>query len=161
MNKEMQQVIQRLNMVLDGEPWFGRSVYALLEEADPARANWKPGGQGHSMTELIYHMVTWSEFTLKRIEKDDTADMRYFDNMDWRPVDPATHTWKKGVALFKSTQKKIISLLKKKNDAFLDEKVDFRAYNFRFLLNGMIEHHIYHTGQIAYLHKWLPGLPAK
>ena len=52
-------------------------------------------------------------------------------------------------------KKKIIAGLKKKDDAFLKEIVDYRKYNFRFLINGMIEHNIYHLGQIAYLNKIL------
>jgi hypothetical protein len=75
--------------------------------------------------------------------------------MDWREINPKIHTWKKGLAEFKTIHKKIIALLKKKDDSFLKEIVDYRKYNYRFLLNGMIEHTIYHLGQIAYLHKLL------
>ncbi|MEI2740548.1 MAG: hypothetical protein V9F01_17375 [Chitinophagaceae bacterium] len=60
------------------------------------------------------------------------------------------------MAEFKAIHKKIVSLLNKKDDDFLLEIVDFRKYNYRFLLNGMIEHNIYHLGQIAYLNKMLP-----
>ncbi len=51
--------------------------------------------------------------------------------------------------------KKIIKELKTKEDSSLKEKVDYRSYNFQFLLNGLIEHTIYHLGQIAYIHKLL------
>jgi hypothetical protein len=51
--------------------------------------------------------------------------------------------------------------LKKKEDAFLEEKVDYRNYNFRFLLNGLVQHDIYHLGQIAYVGKMLAAIPAK
>ncbi|MCY7309203.1 MAG: hypothetical protein LH619_00365 [Chitinophagaceae bacterium] len=43
----------------------------------------------------------------------------------------------------------------KKDDDFLVEPVDYRKYNFRFLLNAMIEHNIYHLGQVAYVNKML------
>ena len=59
------------------------------------------------------------------------------------------------MAEFKAIHKKIINLLKKRDDAFLHEIVDYRKYDFRFLINGMIEHNIYHLGQIAYLNKLL------
>ncbi|MBS1949269.1 MAG: hypothetical protein JST47_16035 [Bacteroidetes bacterium] len=45
----------------------------------------------------------------------------------------------------------IISFLHAKEDDFLDEPVKFRKYNMRFLVNGLIQHHIYHVGQMAYL----------
>ena len=77
------------------------------------------------------------------------------EELDWRAINPKVHSLKKGLAEFKSIHKKIIALLKKKEDSFLEEKVDYRNYNFRFLINGMIEHNIYHLGQIAYLNKLL------
>ena len=100
-------------------------------------------------------MNVWAEFTLKRLEKDEKHDMSYFEELDWRKIDPKKHTWKKGLAEFKSIHKKIIAILKKRDDAFLKEIVDYRKYNYRFLLNGMIEHNIYHAGQVAHLKKLL------
>jgi hypothetical protein len=56
----------------------------------------------------------------------------------------------------KATHNKIIDLLKhKKDDNFLGDIVPLRKYNFRFLLNGLIQHNIYHLGQVAYLKKML------
>ena len=56
----------------------------------------------------------------------------------------------------KGTHKKITDLLtQKKDDAFLSEIVPNRKYNFRFLLNGLVQHNIYHLGQVAYLKKLL------
>jgi hypothetical protein len=153
MKKEIKSLVSRIENVNSGEPWFGRSVFAILDDVNPKNANRKPGGSAHSLVELIWHMNTWAGFTLQRIEKNHKLDLVAFEKLDWRKIDPAKHSWKKGVAEFKATHKKIISLLKKKNDAFLEEKVDFRNYNFRFLINGMIEHNIYHLGQIAYLNK--------
>ena len=152
MNKEIRSIISRLENVNSGEPWFGRAVYTILEEVDPKKVSRHPNDQ-HSLAELLYHMITWADFTLKRIEKDKINDLAAAEELDWRKIDPGVHTWKKGLAEFKAIHKKIIALLKKKDDAFLDEKVDYRKYDFRFLINGMIEHNIYHLGQIAYLHK--------
>jgi len=56
----------------------------------------------------------------------------------------------------KSTHKKIVELLNQKaDDSFLGDIVPLREYNFRFMLNGLIQHNIYHLGQIAYLNKLL------
>ena len=75
--------------------------------------------------------------------------------MDWRKLDPKAHSWKKGVAQLKKSHSQIISILKKKEDAFLSEMVKLRTFNYRFMLNGLIQHNIYHLGQIAYLKKML------
>lgn len=155
MNKEIQSIIRRIENVNSGQPWFGRSVYILLEEVDPKKVYEKPNSSEHSLIELLYHMNVWAAFALKRLEKDEEHDMSYFEALDWRKIDPKKHNWKKGLAEFKAIHKKIIAVLKKKDDVFLKEIVDFRKYNYRFLLNGMIEHNIYHAGQISYLKKLL------
>ncbi|MEO5564229.1 MAG: DinB family protein [Chitinophagaceae bacterium] len=154
MNLETHSIIQNLQKVNSGAPWYGRAVYELLDEVDPAKAAIKPNQSGHSLLDLLYHMLTWAEFTLNRIE-GKKEDLFAFDELDWRTIDLSQHTWEKGLASFKLTHEKIIKLLEKKEDAFLEEKVDYREYNFRFLLNGLIQHNIYHHGQIAYISKFL------
>src|SRR5258708_37993393 len=109
MNREMQSIIHNLQQVNNGEPWFGRPVYAILDEVDASKVYIKLNNTEHSLIELLYHMLTWAEFTLKRIEKDSIQDMAVFEKM--------------------------IPLLDKKGDEFLKKIVDYRKYNFRFLLN--------------------------
>ena len=82
--------------------------------------------------------------------------MKAIEKMDWRGIDPKIHTWKKGMEQLKTIHSKIIELLKQKtDDSFLSGIVTIREYNYRFLLNGLIQHNIYHLGQIAYLKKML------
>jgi uncharacterized damage-inducible protein DinB len=155
MPKQIGHIITTLHSVVEGEPWFGRPVMSLLHDVDPSIVYKKPNENSHSLIELLYHMITWAEFTLKRIEKDQNLDLTAFEKLDWRGIDPKEHTWEKGVAQFKVTNDLIIEALESKNDDFLNEKVDYREYNFRFLLNGLIQHNIYHIGQIAYMKKML------
>jgi hypothetical protein len=100
-------------------------------------------------------MITWAEFALKRIEKDDINDMSVFEKLDWREIDPKIHGWQEGLKQFKEIHSSIIRLLKEKgdDDKFLEEIVDYRNYKFRFMLNGLIQHNIYHAGQVAYVAK--------
>ena len=155
MNKEIQSIIRRIETVNSGEPWFGRAVYSILEEVDPKKVHIRPNNTQHSLAELLYHMNTWADFTLKRLEKNKINNLAASEKLDWRVINPKVHTWKKGVAEFKAIHKKIIFLLNKKDDDFLLEIVDYRKYNYRFLINGMVEHTIYHLAQIAYLNKLL------
>lgn len=155
MKKEIQSIIQKIEEVNSGQPWFGKPVFSILEEVNTKKVYHRPNDTDHSMIELLYHMITWADFTLKRIEKDPDMDLAAFEKMDWRLINPEVHTWKKSLAEFRSIQKKIVLALKKKDDTFLKEIVGFRKYNYRFLLHGMIEHNIYHIGQIAYLNKML------
>jgi uncharacterized damage-inducible protein DinB len=156
MRKQTDYIIATLRSVLEGQPWYGNPVMTLLREIDPKTVHKKPNKNSHSLIELLYHMITWAEFTLKRLEKNEEKDLAAFEKLDWREIKPKEHTWEKGLAQFKVTHDLIIDLLEtKEDDSFLSEKVDYREYNFRFLLYGLIQHDIYHIGQIAYVKKLL------
>lgn len=157
MNKEIQSIIREFENTLDGNPWYGRPVYEILREIREDITSKQPSPGSHSLVELLYHMITWASFTLKRIEKDQINDMAAFEKLDWREIDPQIHGWEEGLSEYIAIHQEIIARLSEKNDDFLDEKVDYRNYNFRFLLHGLIQHNIYHLGQIAYLKKLIEG----
>lgn len=155
MNKEVQYIITTLKNILEGEPWYGRPVYSILKDADPSSVYIKPGETEHSLIELLYHMIAWASFIQKRLENSQEWDDAYMATIDWREIDPVEHTWQKGMEELQETHERIIALLQEKDDSLLNEKVEYRPYNFRFLLNGLIQHNIYHLGQIAYVQKLL------
>src|SRR5215203_5363421 len=136
MNKEVQAITKNLQNVLDGTPWFGRPVYSILNEIHPVMVYTRPGENSHSIIELLYHIITWAEFTVRRLEKEEEKDIPAFEQLDWRLIDPHVHTWAAALDEFKIAHDRIIELLQDKEDSFLEEKVDYREYNFRFLLNG-------------------------
>lgn len=157
MNKEIKSIIKNLQATLDGQPWYGRPLYEMLDEVEPAIVYKRPNENSHSLIELLYHMLIWAEFTLRRVQGEKEEDMAALEKLDWREIDPSVHTWKQGLKEFKQVHKTLIALLETKDDEFLKGIVDYRQYNFRFLLNGFIQHNIYHIGQVAYLHKLLQG----
>ncbi|HLK29024.1 MAG TPA: DinB family protein [Puia sp.] len=151
MNKEIQSIINNLQTVLNAESWYGTSVYKTLEEAGKTNVYKHPEEKYHSQIEILYHMITWAEFILASLEKGKKHEIEAIEAIDWRTIDPTKHTWQNGVHELKSANESIIAFLQIKEDDFLKEMVEFRKYNVRFLLNGLIQHHIYHAGQIAYL----------
>ena len=155
MNKETRSIIRNLQNTLSGQPWFGRAVFPILEEVDESKIYIHPGDTQHSLAELLYHMITWSDFCLKHLENAPLKELTEVEKRDWREIYPKTHTWKNGLGQFKSIHEKIISILETKEDSFLKEIVPGREFNFRFMLNGLIQHNIYHLGQVAYVNKLL------
>ena len=106
MNTAIHLIIQRLENVNSGEPWFGRAIFIILNEVDAKKVYSKPDNSEHSMIELLYHMITWADFTLKRIEKDKINDLAAAEKLDWRTINPKIHTWKKGLLELKAINKK-------------------------------------------------------
>ena len=156
MNKEIQYIISMLKESYEGDPWHGRSIKSLLGEVNADMGLKKPSKHSHSIADLIYHMVTWRDFTISRLRPEEGKDTGYFENLDWRKLDlKDVETWHRGLALLDESQQKLITLLEEYNDSILPEPVDERKYNFRKLLYGLVSHDIYHAGQVAYAWKLL------
>lgn len=157
MNTEIQYLISQLKESFEGDPWFGRNMQQLLNEVKEQVAFEKPNGQ-HSIAELVWHMVNWREFVITRFVKNESKDLHYFEENDWRKIDEADSSqWQKGVKKLQETQEQLLNILMIQEDTILDKKVEERTYNFRTLLNGIVQHDIYHIGQIAYLVKYFAG----
>ena len=154
-NQEIANLIGQLKDAYEGDPWFGRAAIKLLAEVNEKTAYQKPAGQ-HSIVELIWHMITWREFTIDRLQHSPQMQLVYFEEMDWRELDQNDMTlWNQGLERLAETQAQLLALLEEHTDELLDKKVAERNYNFRKLLYGIIQHDIYHLGQIAYLQKLL------
>ena len=153
MGKEIDSIIATIESVMDGQPWFGRPLFSLVEEIHPAVVFKRPNEDGHSLIDLVYHMITWTEFALGALEGRDEKEMKRIEELDWRQIDPKEHTWSTGLEILRSLHVNIIAKLKTLDDDILDNIVPGRKYSYRFMLNGLIQHDIYHAGQVAFLKK--------
>jgi uncharacterized damage-inducible protein DinB len=152
-NIEIQFIISQLQETYNGEPWFGRPVVQVLADISTKTAYHKPEG-GHSILELLWHMITWREFAIDRLQGAPQLTLHYFEQMDWRALDHNDMTlWQEGKEHLKETQDQLVALLQEQTDDILGKGVAERNYSFRKLLHGLIQHDIYHLGQIAYAHK--------
>jgi uncharacterized damage-inducible protein DinB len=155
MQLEMAFIISQLKDAYEGDPWFGRNAKELLSEVNGATAYMKLAGQ-HSILELVWHMVTWREFTIDRLQP--TRALTYFEEADWRELDHKNkNLWSEGLQKLEETQEQLLSLLHNEEDDILDQAVKEKAYNFRKLLHGLVQHDIYHLGQIAFINKAVKG----
>ena len=155
MKNEINHLSKTCQAVYSGNPWFGRNMKIILSEIDSITALQRPNGQ-HSVLELLYHVINWREFTINRLKPEKNKTSAYFGKNNWRKLDHADATlWDKGLQRLELTQQKLITLFRDLNEEDLSEIVAERKYDIRYLLNGLIQHDIYHLGQIAYLKKLL------
>jgi uncharacterized damage-inducible protein DinB len=156
MNNELKEILSQLEDSYKGDPWYGRNILSVLKEIDPAKVCEKPNTQSHSMLQLLYHMITWRSFVISRIENDRSKPLSYFENKDWEYLNDGDQSlWQQGLDHFDAAQKTLVSLVTNMDEKMLDEIVFEREYNFRKLLYGVIQHDIYHSGQLNYIHKLL------
>jgi uncharacterized damage-inducible protein DinB len=155
MNTEILRLAEEMKEAYEGEPWFGRNAKQLLAEVDEAMAFEKLAGQ-HSIVELVWHMVTWKAFTINRLRKDTSKSLHSFEAEDWRTLNHQDKSlWPQGLQLLRQTHNELVEVVQQQKDEILVEKVAERDYTYRKLLNGVVQHDIYHLGQIALLKKIL------
>ena len=153
MNTEIKTLVEQLKDAYEGDPWWGRNAGKLLDEVNEQIAVEKPSGQ-HSILELVWHMINWKEFAISRLHEIDGKDLYYFESNDWRHLDHAHKSlWHQGVERLRYVHGELINMLEQQSDDLLDQNVAERGYTYRKLFNGILQHDIYHLGQIAYIVK--------
>lgn len=105
MKKEIESYIRQLQDAYNGEIWYGRSLQAILNEINPGRSTIQSGTNQHSLLQLLYHIITWREFTINRLQPQPVDNLQYFEQNDWQELDHTDETlWKSGLEKLNDTQ---------------------------------------------------------
>jgi uncharacterized damage-inducible protein DinB len=157
MNTAILHIAEQLKEAYEGDPWFGKNAARLLAEAGAVNVFEKPNGQ-HSLLELLWHLINWREFTLSRLRGGSEGDVKTFEVNDWRALDHSNkQLWDEGLKTLGAVHTELVNSIQQQQDNLLMERVPGRDYTYRTLLNGIVQHDIYHLGQIAYVTKLLKG----
>lgn len=149
---------EKLKKVYGGNPWYGDSVKSVLKNIDPRTAFTKASGNTHTIAELVSHIIGWREFALARLKGDKNFRMIQKTSFDWRKKEKDEETaWKTLLSALEKNQKEILAILKRSDDDLLSLPVHRRKYNMEFLIEGFIQHDLYHLGQISLLKKMIRG----
>lgn len=154
---EIKIIADQLAETWQGDPWYGKPVQQLLSGISGSEAYTQPGGQ-HSVAQLVWHMVNWRQFVLSRIHPEASPELEYFEENDWRQASATSEfTLEAGLKQLEQAQKDLLEAFAQLDDSILDRQVEGRNYNFRKLFYGIIQHDIYHLGQVAYVVKLQRG----
>ncbi len=150
MNTELEKIAHRLTEMFDEQPWFGPQLLKKLQSIPFEYWNTKATPSKNDVARLLQHMINWRIFTIEKLKGNDDFNIELNSEADWSDVSISTEEDKNAlINEFMDTQQQILELLKSKDDSLLDKPVGSRDYNFRYLLEGIIQHDIYHLGQIA------------
>ncbi|MEQ9305541.1 MAG: DinB family protein [Marinoscillum sp.] len=145
----LREIIEQFNEVYEGEPWFGNSISTYLQEISPEMVSTRMNS-GHSIGQIIAHMIVWRNYTIEKLKGEDLK-IKLGSDEDWANQEFNAENKTELYSQFKSTQKTLNQLLNAQNDSLLNEQVPGEKFNFHTLLVGLVQHDIYHLGQIYLL----------
>ena len=158
----IEAIAGRLRQVYDGDPWHGVPAAQVLQGITAAEAAARPVPNAHSIWEILLHMTGWTAEVRRRLEGGQPALPAAGD---WPPVpEPAEESWRTALARFREEHERLLAALERFPEERLEEKVGQArdlplgsGVTVDCTLQGILQHHVYHTGQIALLKKALRG----
>jgi uncharacterized damage-inducible protein DinB len=149
---EIQRIKSQLRRAFEGEAWHGPSVLELLKDVTAEQAAAHPITGAHSIWELALHIATWERFVRRRIV--ETTALEPTDDENFPTVqDTSEQAWRTAVEEITSNHQALLETVAALDDAKLSEIVPGKPYSVYFMLHGVIQHDLYHAGQIALLKK--------
>ncbi|MFB0551516.1 MAG: DinB family protein [Nitrososphaeria archaeon] len=148
--QEIERIVDQLERAYDGRAWHGPSVIKLLSgvEADEAAA--RPLEGRHTIWELVLHIAAWDDVVRRVLKGEKMASLS--GEEDWPPVGSTGEAaWRQDVDELKRVHKELVEALSGFSEARLDETVHGASFSFYTMLHGVVQHDLYHAGQIAIL----------
>src|SRR5579863_9995242 len=148
-------IADQLRRAFEGNAWHGPALLELLQDVDAATAAAKPLPDVHSIWELALHVAVWDAVACRRLkgEKCQPAGTANFPLMP-KPTDAA---WSKAVTQTKRAHDALVKMVAALPESRLRERVPGKRYDVCHMLHGVVQHELYHAGQIAVLKKAQAG----
>ena len=151
-----EKLSKELEKILSGDPWYGSPVYTIIEKVSFETAYEKPPGSVHNIAGIVLHMLSWTEEVMDRMN-GMTAQMP--SSGDWPdPGTPDEQKWQQYVNDLKLVNVNLLGIIQnfpeeQWNEPILDERNPElgTGVNYEELVNGLLQHHVYHSAQIALL----------
>jgi uncharacterized damage-inducible protein DinB len=145
------RIADQLRRAFDGSAWHGPALLELLKHVDAATAAAKPLPKVHSIWELVLHVAAWDGAVRHRLggEKLQLSAAENFPRVP-RPTEAA---WREAVQRTKRAHDALVKAVAALPDTRLRERVPGKRYDLYHMLNGLVQHELYHAGQIAILKK--------
>jgi uncharacterized damage-inducible protein DinB len=151
---EAARIADQLRRAFDGEAWHGDSVFEILKGVTAEQAAARPIAGAHTIWELVLHIAAWDGAVLRRMSG---VAVTLSDAENFPPVTDASEAaWRTALAQVRKVHEELIAAVADLTDSRLYEKVPGKEgahYTFYYMLHGVVQHELYHAGQIALLKK--------
>ena len=148
---ETRRIEDQLHRSFRGEAWHGPCLQELLREVTFEQAAARPLPNVHSIWEIVLHITAWLEAVRRRLAGDP---VELSPQQDWPAVaEPSDSAWQIALGNLEGALERLRGAVAALDPDRLDERVRGKPYSNYFLLHGVIQHNLYHAGQIALLKK--------
>jgi uncharacterized damage-inducible protein DinB len=138
------------------DAWHGPSVREVLAGVTADQAARRAAPEVHSVWELVQHVATWQEVVRRRLAGEIILGLT--PEQDWQPVpDTSDLAWQECLRRLERSYQDLQSLIALLPEERLDELVPGKGYSVYVMLHGVIQHDLYHAGQMAAVKKL--GIP--
>ena len=132
-----------------GSAWYGPPLRNLLRSVSSEAAARRPLPERHTIWELVLHVAANIDFVLARLEG---RVLELSNAADWPEVlDISPPAWAEALATLDSKYDELLTRVRGLNDEELGTQAVGRSYSVYVMLHGIIDHNVYHAGQVALL----------
>lgn len=150
--REVERIAEQLRKAFEGEAWHGPSVRELLMSTTRGQASKRLIPGAHTIWEIVLHIGVWESVVRRRLSGESITDLA--PEEDWPPVhDVSELAWRKTLEDLEQGHIQLRQSITQMTDERLGEIVPGREYTAYVMLHGIIQHDLYHAGQIALLKK--------
>jgi uncharacterized damage-inducible protein DinB len=149
---EARRIADQLERSFEGDAWHGSSVSEILCCVSAEQAAERPIPDAHSIWEIVRHMSVWQRTVRERLQGRPIPSLP--DDEDWPPIaDISDRAWAAAVAELREEYELLREEALRWADERLDEKTEGQRFTVYEMLHGVVQHNLYHAGQIAVLAK--------
>jgi uncharacterized damage-inducible protein DinB len=152
---ESVRLADQIRRAFEGNAWHGDSILELLADVNAKTAAARPIAKAHSIWEILLHIAAWDDDVRRRI---GGTVVTLNDEQNFPPVkDTSDAAWRQAIDSVKQTHNELIKAVAAFPDARLQEQVPGKTekyYNFFYMFSGIVQHELYHAGQISLLKKF-------
>ena len=149
---EVDRIVDQLDRAFSGDAWHGDPLMTLLDGVTADQALQKPIREGHSIWELTLHIGAWENVVRRRISGEVLPDLPPEEN--WETIyDTSPAGWAAALDRLRERHEALRSAMHAFSDEQLNETVPAKDYSYYVLLHGVVQHTLYHAGQISLLRK--------
>jgi uncharacterized damage-inducible protein DinB len=150
---EVSRILDQLHRAYEGPAWHGPALRPILDGVTWRAAAKRPLPDAHTIWELLLHITVWMSIVTRRLEGAEIPTLPPAEDWPAAP-EPSEAGWRVALDGLTQAQRVLESAVQKLNDDRLRETVlGDVPYSVYTMLHGVVQHNLYHAGQIALLKK--------